>query len=382
MSRSFSVGSVDLIGIVTTAVEVHNLFVGHILHQLQQLRVLAEEVLAGVGTAVKLVVLQLAVTDFIHTLDQQASGIFFNQSIPVATPDNLDHIPASAAEDTFQLLDNFAVTAHRAIEALQVTVNYKDQVLQLFAASQGDSTQAFRLITLTVAEECPYLAITAGHQASGREIAHNVSLVDCLDWTQTHGYGRELPVVRHQPGVRVGRQTTAVHFATEVVQLLFAEATLKEGACIHTGSTVALEEDQITQVITLLTAEEVVKAHIVESCRRGEAGNMTTDSLALLVGTHYHRQSIPADYRANTALHKQIAGHTLFAVGGDSVVVGGGNRGRQFKALFAGMILQLIEEIGSPIIAMGLTYRVEGFKPFFSFNRIQVLSHWSPARYL
>ena len=132
----------------------------------------------------------------------------------------------------------------------------------------------------------------------------------------------------------------------------------------------SLEEDQVTQVITLRSAEEVVKAHVVECGSRGEAGNMSTYALALLVGTHHHGQRIPANDRANTTLHKQITWHTLFAMSGNRVVVVGGYRGWQLEALFAGMILQLVEEKGSSVIAMGLTYRVEGIKPFFSFNWI------------
>jgi hypothetical protein len=36
----------------------------------------------------------------------------------VSRADHLDDIPAGAAESGFQFLDHFAVTAHRAIEAL------------------------------------------------------------------------------------------------------------------------------------------------------------------------------------------------------------------------------------------------------------------------
>ncbi len=48
------------------------------------------------------------------------------------------------------------------------------------------------------------------------------------------GDGRELPEVRHQFRVRVGRDTLAIHFLTEVVQLLFGQTTFGEGTGIDT----------------------------------------------------------------------------------------------------------------------------------------------------
>ena len=72
----FRISSVNLIGVVTTPIERHNLVISHIFYQLEQLRILAKEMLAGVGAAVVLVVLQLAITDFIHALDKHATLIF------------------------------------------------------------------------------------------------------------------------------------------------------------------------------------------------------------------------------------------------------------------------------------------------------------------
>ena len=74
---SFRIGGINLIGIVTSAVEGHNLVVGHIFNQLEQLWVLAKEMLTSIGTAVVLVVLQLAIADFIHALDEHATLVFF-----------------------------------------------------------------------------------------------------------------------------------------------------------------------------------------------------------------------------------------------------------------------------------------------------------------
>ena len=53
-----------------------------------------------------------------------------------AAPDHLDHVPAGAAEIGFQLLDDLAVAAHRAVEALQVAVDDEDQVVEPLARRQ------------------------------------------------------------------------------------------------------------------------------------------------------------------------------------------------------------------------------------------------------
>src|SRR5690554_3458748 len=66
------------------------------------------------------------------------------------------------------------------------------------------------------------------------QVTHHMRLVDRLNRAQTHGYGRELPEVRHQPGMRVGGQTVAIHFTAEVVQLLFGQAAFKVGSRIDT----------------------------------------------------------------------------------------------------------------------------------------------------
>ena len=65
--NSRGVCCVDFIGVVPTSVEVHDIVIRQVGHQLQKFRILTEEMLSSVGSAIELVVLQLAVTDFIHT---------------------------------------------------------------------------------------------------------------------------------------------------------------------------------------------------------------------------------------------------------------------------------------------------------------------------
>ena len=62
------VGGVDLLRVVPAAGQRPDLVVGHVRDQVQQLRVLAEEVLAHVGAVLGLEVLVLAVDAFLHAL--------------------------------------------------------------------------------------------------------------------------------------------------------------------------------------------------------------------------------------------------------------------------------------------------------------------------
>src|SRR5690606_21808025 len=256
---SLLVGSVDLVGVVAAAVQVHQVVVAEVFHQLEQFGVLAEEVLADVGATASLVGLVLAVHGLVHALLQQTRLVLGQQGIPVAAPDHLDHVPAGTTEDAFQLLDDLAVAAHRPVETLQVAVDDEVQVAEAFARGEADGAQSFRLVALAVAEEGPDLAVTERHQTTAVKVLQDVGHVDGLQGAESHRHGGELPEVRHQPGVRVGGQTVAIHFLAELVELCFAQAAFNKGAGIHARGGVALEVDQVTEEVLAGAAEEIVE---------------------------------------------------------------------------------------------------------------------------
>src|SRR6202008_4897155 len=103
------------------------------LDHLQQTRIGAEEVLAEIGSALDKIFLILAVADLAHAPDQQAIAIALDERVPITAPDDLDDIPARAAEDGFEFLNNLSVAAHRAVETLQVAVDDEDQVVETLA---------------------------------------------------------------------------------------------------------------------------------------------------------------------------------------------------------------------------------------------------------
>ena len=98
-------------------------------------------------------VLILAVHALFHALEQQAAGVACEQLIPIAAPKHLDHVPAGAAEDAFELLNDAAVAAHRAVQPLQIAVDDEDQVVELFARGNVQRAGRFGLIHLAIATE-------------------------------------------------------------------------------------------------------------------------------------------------------------------------------------------------------------------------------------
>ena len=151
------VGGVHFDGIVPAQPHAGKLFVGKMLDHLQQARIAAEQVVPEVSAALDEIFLILAVRDLAHALDQDSITIVADEVVPVAAPDDLDHVPAGAAENRFQFLNDLAVAAHRSIQALQVAVDHKDQVVEALARRQRDGAQRFRLIHLAVAHETPRL---------------------------------------------------------------------------------------------------------------------------------------------------------------------------------------------------------------------------------
>src|SRR5205823_2117294 len=159
---------------------------------LDQLGILAEEVLANVGAAGDGVLLKFAVDHLAHALDEQPALVGGEERIPLAAPDDLDNVPARAAEGSFQLLNDLAVAAHRAVEALQIAVDDPDEVVEPFAPGQGDRAERFRFIALAVADEAPDLAAVVLAQAAMFEVAIEAGLVDAHDRPEAHADGREL----------------------------------------------------------------------------------------------------------------------------------------------------------------------------------------------
>ncbi len=102
----------------------------------EQARIRAEQILAKVSATLHQKLLVLPVGDFAQTPHQQPVAVVLNKAVPIAAPDHLDNVPARAAENGFQFLNDLAITAYWPIKPLQVAVNDPDQVIESLARGQ------------------------------------------------------------------------------------------------------------------------------------------------------------------------------------------------------------------------------------------------------
>src|SRR6202522_4877014 len=109
MIDRFAVSVVNLHPVVAAAMQILQLLVRLVAHQFQQLRVLAEEMLPQVGSALGLERLVVAIDALFHPLKKQAGRIALEEFIPIAAPDDLNDMPTCAAENAFQLIDDALV---------------------------------------------------------------------------------------------------------------------------------------------------------------------------------------------------------------------------------------------------------------------------------
>ena len=149
------VGGVELAVVVPAAGQRDQLVVAQVLDQLAQAGVGAEEVLADVGARLDGQLLVLAVDRRVHAVEQDAVDVLGQQRVPARAPDDLDHVPAGAAEHRLELLDDLPVAADRTVEALQVAVDDEDQVVEVLPAGHAQGADGLGLVHLPVADEAP-----------------------------------------------------------------------------------------------------------------------------------------------------------------------------------------------------------------------------------
>jgi hypothetical protein len=266
-----AVGGKDLARIVTAAGQAPDLVVAHVGDQGRRLGITAEEMLADVGAVLRLEILVLAVDAFLHQARQHAGGVALDQRVPARAPQHLDDVPAGPPEIGLEFLDDLAVAAHRAVEALQVAVDDEDEVVEFFTRGQRDGAEALGLVHLAVAHEGPDLAAVRLREVAVVQVAQEARLIDCHQGAEPHGDRGELPEVRHQPGMRIGGQALAVDLLAVAEELLLREAPFEEGAGVDAGRGMALHVDEVAAVLGVVPAPEMHEAGVVESGRRLEA---------------------------------------------------------------------------------------------------------------
>ncbi len=364
----------DLLVVVTAAAQVQDLVVGHALDHRAQPLVVAEEVVADIAAGLGGVRLELAVRRGVHPVDQDAVAVLREQRVPGAVPDQLDHVPAGAAEDRLQLLDDLAVAPHRAVEALEVAVDDEGEVVQALAGGDRQLAERLRLVHLAVAQERPHLRLGGVRDAARLHVAVHPGLVDRADRAEAHRHGRELPEVRHRPRMRVTRQAVPRLrlLLAERVQVLLTETVQQERAGVDARRGMALEEDLVAAVALVLAPEEVVEAHVVERGGGGEGGDVTADADAGALGPGHHDGGVPPGGVEDLPLDLLVAREERLVLGGDRVdVVRAAHLGHG-DTLLAGPLDQPQHQIAGPLPAALVHGGVEGVEPLLGFLGIEV----------
>ena len=332
------------------------------------------DVLAVVG-AEGLVV---AVARLVHDVHERAVAVGGEERVPPAAPDDLDDVPAGAAEERLELLDDLAVAAHRAVEPLQVAVDDEVEVVELLVGRELQQAARLGLVHLAVAEEGPDVLLAGVLDAAVVEVLVELRLVDRVHRADAHRHRRELPVVGEQPRVRVGRD--GLDLAVDEVALLLAEAVelrlgqvaLEEAAGIHAGGGVALEVDLVAAAGVVLAAEEVVHAHLVE--RRGGRvrRDVATDADAGALGAVHHDRGVPADVAAHLALDVLVAGEPRLALRRDRVDVVGRRQRRHADLLLARPLDELEHDVARSRPALLVEHGIEGVDPLLRLVGVDV----------
>ena len=368
-------GGVHLAVVVATARQQLDVAVGQPLDHLAQARVGTEEVLADVGAGLHRVGLELAVGRLVHLVDQGAVDVLGQQAVPLAAPDDLDHVPAGAAEEGLQLLDDLAVAADRPVELLQVAVDDEREVVELLACGEADRAERLGLAHLAVTEERPDVLPAGVLDAAVLQVAVEARLVDRVQGRQAHGDRRELPELRHQPRVGVGRESlpgAVLDLLAEPVELVGAEPLHQVGARVDAGGRVALDEQLVAAAGVVLAAEEVVVADLVEAGGRGVRRDVAADLEALAVGRRHHHRGVPADQAPDLALHLLVAGEPRLALGRDGVdEVGAAQRGHA-DLLLAGALEEAQHDVAGAVATVGGGEVVEGVEPLLGLLGIDV----------
>ncbi len=368
------VGGVELAVVVPAAAELGQVVVGQLLDELAQARVRPEEVLPDVRPAGHAELLELAVQGVVHLLDEHAVDVPGQELVPLARPDDLDDVPAGAAEDRLELLDDLAVAADRSVEALQVAVDDEGQVVEAFARRHMERAERLRLVGLAVAQERPHARAARVEQATVLQVAVEPGLVDGRDGPEAHRHRRVLPEVGHQARMRVGAQAGLARdrLPAEVVELVLAQAAFEERPRVDARSRMALVEDLVAGRVTILAPEEVVEPDLVQAGRARVRRQVAADARELRVGPEDHRHRIPADDPPDAQLHRLVTREVGLLLGADRVDVAGLGQRRQPDLELSGSLEELVDEEPGASLALLLHDLVEGLHPFVRLGRIDV----------
>ena len=207
------------------------------------------------------------------------------------------------------------------------------------------------------------------------QVAVEPGLVDRVQRGQPHRDRRELPEVRHQPGMRVRRQPGALavlDLLAEPVELLLVQPSLEVRPGVDAGGAVALDVDLVAAAGVVLAAEEVVEADLVEAGRGLVRRDVAADLEALAVRAGDHHRGVPADEGPDPPLGLLVAGEPRLALGRDGVDVVGAAQRRDADVHLPGAFEQPQHHVAGPLAAALADQGVEGVDPVVGLVGVDV----------
>ena len=206
------------------------------------------------------------------------------------------------------------------------------------------------------------------------EVAVRPRLVDRRRRAQAHRDRRELPQVRREARVRVGRQaaTRVGELLTETVELVLAEPTLEERAGIDARGGVTLEEDLVAPARVVLATEEVVEADLVERRDRRVGGDVPPDADAGTLRARHYDGGVPADPRTVLALERLVTGEVRLVVHADRVDVRRRELLRHRHGTLARPLEQAQQDVPGARAAAVVDEAVQGLDPLRGLRRVEV----------
>ena len=353
----------DLPVVVPAARQPLQLVVRHVLDHLAQTRIRPEEVLTDIRARLDGVLLELAVDGRVHLVHEHAVDVAGEELVPLAAPDDLQDVPAHAAECRFELLDDLAVAPNGTVEPLQIAVDHEDQVVEPLAGREVERRGRLRFVELAVAHEAPHARARRVNELAVVEVTVEPRLVHRVERSEPHRYGRVLPEGREPARVRVRRQSPAACLAPEVVELIFGEPSLQERARVDAGGRVTLEVDLVAETAVALAAEEMVEADLVQRRRRRVRREVTAQTVETMVRAVDHRDGVPTYERADATFDVFVAGEPRLLLGRDGVdVIGRDHRGHE-RALLARAFHESREQVVGARLALHVDHRVERLQP-------------------
>ena len=314
---------VDFLVVLTAALDGAHLLVRQGLHQFAQFGGVLHPVLTHHVPRRDAVHLIVPVHRLLHPRLKNAVLVAGQNGVPAAAPNHLDDMPVRAAEGALKLLNDLAVAAHRAVQALQVAVDHHHQVVQLLPAGDVDGAQDLRLVRLAVADERPDLAAAGLLQPAAFQILGEPRLVDGAGGGKAHAGGGHGPEPRQAARMRIGGQAAALpKFAAEVAQLRLRQAALQVGAGIDAGGGVRLEMHLVSLTGRGAGAKQMVQAHLHHGGGGQVGGDVAADAGAAVKRLQHHGHRVPADDVGKAGFQFDVARILRLVLKVDGVLVG------------------------------------------------------------